>query len=228
MVSPVCVKETRYRVGSDTTTFNSACRTHLYPAFTIRNLEQSTRRYKTLKLKGENIFFLGGRKKEKDTKCIVEVLCGAGIVGLGYKLIIHAKYFNLHLLYKFWFSLPEHNVKVFTVKKYFIKINVQQPCRGLTIIKSPKVATLLLLYENKCPFWVAINRRLPNYTPYYVSYSGVSHWRVTCEQIHMLDQISFTETHLSRERKTISVCYRLPIYNLHHKSMSDYFNAKCF
>lgn len=50
---------------------------------------------------------------------------------------------------------------------------------------------------------------------------------MTCEQADMLDQI-FQETHLTGKRKTISVCYRLPIYNLHHKSMSDYFNAKCF
>lgn len=124
----------------------------------------------------------------------MEVFCGAGTVGLGYKLLIHTKYLNVHLLYKFWFYLSEHNVKAFTVKKYFIKINVQQTCRGLIIVKSPNVAILLLLYKNKCPFWVAINSRLPDYTPYYILYSSVSHWRVACEQIHMLDQTFYRNT----------------------------------
>lgn len=97
-VPPVCVKETRYQIGLDMTTFDSTCRMNLHQPLLTRNIQKSTRRYKPVKLEGENLFFHGKRKKaKKHTNCIVEAFCGTGTIGLGYKLIINAK--NLKLTF---------------------------------------------------------------------------------------------------------------------------------
>lgn len=51
-------------------------------------------------------------------------------------------------------------------------------------------------------------------TPYYVLHSSASHWKVTCEQIHVLDQIFYRNTPFKRGKKPnyYVIGYQFTIY----------------